>query len=94
MKRLLIAVAFLGIVAFASAGKPSDPPKPHWQDMGVLHLYDAACPQGYDYHDYQGFSGVVTLEANTLYFQSQITSYETPTINPGGTCMARSLAKP
>ena len=81
--RVLIAVALLMCGAAVLAQDKAVAPDPQWQDMGVLHLYNASCPKGYDY---QPFQGAVYLEAQPEDYEPQITATEYPARGPAGTC--------
>lgn len=84
MKKVILVMAILGMCGAAEWAQDKSPnPDPQWQDMGVLHLYNASCPKGYIYH---AFQGAVYLEAQLEDFAPQITATEYPTKGPAGTC--------
>lgn len=81
--RVLLAVALLLCGAAVLAQDKDAAPDPQWQDMGVLHLYNASCPKGYTYHSYQG---AVSFELPQEDYEPQITATEYPKNVPAGTC--------
>lgn len=84
MKKMILVIAVLGLCGTAEwAQGREQSPEPSWEDMGVLHLYNASCPKGYTY---QAYKGAVYPEAQLEEYAPQITATEYPANVPAGTC--------